>query len=137
MDRSENIYKHIVMTIVAGVALGADALAQDTKGLKEPDIAKLIELQIDDATIFKRLSASGVAFTTDQAALDRLKDAGASEAVLDAVRKAGAAVASNAAAPAVAITYQKAASTGYRPRDDLEATAKVADGVRARSQPDR
>ena len=100
------MHKHILMVVVAAVALPSGAIAQDAKGLKEPDLAKLIELQIDDATIVKKLNANGVAFTTDQAAFDRLKKAGASDAVLDAVRKAGRAAASSSTVPAVAVTYQ-------------------------------
>src|SRR3954447_3761514 len=72
--------------------------AQQTRPLGEADLIKLVELQIGDDVVVARVEKSGMAFSADVAALERLRRAGASAAVLAAVRKAGG--------PADAITYQ-------------------------------
>ncbi|HUQ69748.1 MAG TPA: hypothetical protein VM165_09505, partial [Planctomycetaceae bacterium] len=72
--------------------------------LDEEAIVSLIELQIDDEAIIARVKKAGLAFAPDDAALERLTDAGASEAVIQALRKAGAA--NKPKAEGKAITFQ-------------------------------
>lgn len=69
--------------VISGAAQGADA------PLAEKGITSLVELQIDDEAILSRIRKAGLSFTPDDAALKRLAEAGASEAVLQAVREAG------------------------------------------------
>jgi hypothetical protein len=78
--------------------------AQKGRPLTEADLSKLVELQIDDAAIAAKLKAEGVGFAVDGPAVERLKKAGASDAVIAAARAAGAAP--KAAGEAQAVTYQ-------------------------------
>ena len=77
-----------VALVLAGVWAGGAADAADAKPLSEVDVLKLVELKIPDEVIAKRVAEGGVDFPTGEAILARLKKAGASEAVLAAVRKA-------------------------------------------------
>jgi len=61
--------------------------ADPPKPLGEADLLKLVELKIPDDVIIKRMDA-GVTFPAEKAIVDRLKKAGASDAVLAAVGKA-------------------------------------------------
>jgi hypothetical protein len=70
--------------------------------LAEDSLRWLIELRIDDDAIIARIQKGGLAFVADDGALKRLSDAGASAAVVDAVRKASTA---KPATAAEAITY--------------------------------
>jgi len=58
--------------------------------IAEEGVISLIELKIDDEVIIARIKKAGLAFAADESALKRLADKGASEAVLNAVREAGA-----------------------------------------------
>jgi hypothetical protein len=85
-------------------ALSDCAISQEKgRPLKEADVLKLVELGIDDDTIAGKIAANGIGFTADAAALDRLKEAGVADSVLEAVKKS---LAKPSAAPAGAITYQ-------------------------------
>ncbi|HEV3021692.1 MAG TPA: VWA domain-containing protein [Pirellulales bacterium] len=99
--------KNLILGI--GLLLAAalvDCAISQEKGrpLKEDDLVKLVELGIDDDTIAGKIATSGIGFAPDAAALDRLKNAGASSAVLEALKKSAAK--KSPAAPAGAITYQ-------------------------------
>src|SRR4051812_43607123 len=91
--------------LATGAALACYGLAeaQATRSLNEEGIVKLIELQLGDDAIAAKLGKDGVSFSVDAAAIERLKKAGASEAVIEAVRQAGQArpAAEPAAAKAV------------------------------------
>lgn len=80
--------------------------AQETPRLKEVDVLKLIELQPDDSVILKRLRASQLDFNVDSATLARLRGAGASEAVLAALRDS-ANQRNGLAAATETITYER------------------------------
>jgi Mg-chelatase subunit ChlD len=54
--------------------------------LSEKNVANFIELQIEDDAIIARIKKAGVAFAGDEEAIARLKEAGASDAVLAAIR---------------------------------------------------
>lgn len=69
------------------------------KVLSEKDLEALVELSIPDAAVRSRIQKSGVAADVDEAALQRLQKAGATEAVLAAVREAVAAKKKSAAGP--------------------------------------
>jgi WD40 repeat protein len=60
--------------------------AHKEKPLREADVLKLVELQKEESDILARLEKSGVDFLVDEASLARLRKAGASEAVLAALR---------------------------------------------------
>lgn len=68
------------------VALPGVAHAQAPKKLTEADVLKLVELQIEDGCIVERIELTGVDFPIDEALLSRLSKAGASDAVLAALR---------------------------------------------------
>jgi Mg-chelatase subunit ChlD len=86
----------LAVVLMAGLSLLAQV--QKARPLSEADLTKLIELQVGDDVVIARVGQSGVAFSVDAAALERLRNAGASEPVLAAVQKAGQ--------PANAITYE-------------------------------
>jgi hypothetical protein len=90
----------ISVTAIALTYFGL-AVAQSTKPLNEQGIVKLIELQLGDDAIVAKLQKDGVDFVVDDAAVDRLKKAGASDAVIESVRKAG----QKKPAAAKAVTY--------------------------------
>src|SRR5438552_777082 len=87
-----------------GLAGFAAAQTAGDKPLTEQDLTALVQLQIDDAAITAKIQKSGLGFAADDAALARLKKAGATDAVVKAVQAAAAAP--KAAAPQQAITYQ-------------------------------
>jgi hypothetical protein len=63
------------------------AHSDNPKPLTEADLVKLIELQIDDKAVVARLEKGGVSFSVDDAAVERLKKAGASSVLVAAVQK--------------------------------------------------
>jgi len=87
MSAPKRVFATFLMTMIGLVVL-AVAWAQAPRLLGEGDLIKLLDLQVDDAAILKRIQKGGIDFTVDEATLDRLKKAGASEGVLDAVREA-------------------------------------------------
>lgn len=88
--------------LLSAVCFGSNALCAQDKPLSESDIAALIELQIEDAAIISKLQKGGISFSADDAALSRLKETGATEAVIHAVQAA----ASRKSAPGPApVTY--------------------------------
>jgi hypothetical protein len=91
----------IVFLILAGVT-GHLAGGDEPKCLSEADLIKQAVLLTDDELVAE-LGKRGISFAADEAALQRLQAAGASRAVLDAVRKAGQ---SRAAARGTLVTYQ-------------------------------
>ena len=80
-----------VVALVMALVLGLCGLAraQNVTPVSEADLTKLIELQVGDDAVIARVARSGVAFPVDVAALQRLRNAGASEPLLAAVQKAG------------------------------------------------
>jgi hypothetical protein len=77
-----------VVWLAIGIALPVLVWAQAPQALSEKSITDLIEFGIEDATIVGRIQNGGVAFDADDATLERLKKANASDAVLNAVRRA-------------------------------------------------
>ena len=75
-----------------------------TKPITEKDIVALVQLGIDEQAIVGSISRGTLDFDADDAALQRLKDAGASDGVLQALRDASK---RPAAAPAQAITFDQ------------------------------
>jgi HEAT repeat protein len=91
--------------VIAAVLAVSSTHGADPKALTEADVLKLLDLQIGDKAITTQLGKRGVAFAVDDAVLERLKKAGASEEVLAAVKKAGD-TKKPAGAGGKAITYQ-------------------------------
>lgn len=89
----------LMMIFVAGPARSADK----PKPLGEVDLLKLVELNIPEEVIVKRVAEGGVTFPKEDAILSRLKKAGASDAVVDAVKK----VARPATAAAMGLWVEK------------------------------
>lgn len=80
-----------------GWSVAADALTED-------DLSTLLKLKIKEAEIVSRIKEDGVGFAVDAAALARLKKAGATDALLAAVQKAGEAKGGD---KAQAVTYEQ------------------------------
>lgn len=93
----------VVLCVTGAVIASRFATAADTP-LDEKAIVTLVELKIDDDAVIARIKKAGVAFTPDDAALKRLAGAGASEAVVRAVREAGSA--NKPATGSAAIQYE-------------------------------
>ncbi len=91
----------VVLTLLFFAGLSVVSNAADR--LAEKDLTALVELQIDEKAIVTRIQNVGLSFLADDSVLARLKSAGASEAVLQAV-KASAIPAKNAPSVA-AIAY--------------------------------
>ncbi len=112
--------------LVVLLVAGADsAFGQAGQPLTEQNLTNLIELQIDDQAIAAKLEKAGVAFPVDQATVARLKNAGASDAVIAAARAAGSAGKTTAALDA--ITYRdvlKLLQVGLREKDILRRLEK-------------
>jgi Mg-chelatase subunit ChlD len=75
------------------------------KPLAEQDLVSLLGLGFDDATVVARIKKTGLAFELNDAIQQKLKAAGASEAVLQAIREAGQA--KPAAVGPNAVTYDQ------------------------------
>ena len=75
------------------------------KPVGEPDLVSLLSLGLDDETIIARVKKTGLAFEVSDALLQKLKAAGASEAVVKAVTDA--AKAKPEAANENAVTYEQ------------------------------
>lgn len=93
----------VATALVLILGAGPAHLADKPKPLGEVDLLKLVELNIPDEVIVKRVAEGGVTFPKEDAILTRLKKAGASEAVLAAVTKA----AKPAAAVAMGLWVEK------------------------------
>ncbi len=101
---SHRLLATLSVVFLTGLLAAESARAQTSKTLTEEKIIKLIELNVDDAVIGRMLQKDGVTFMADNATIDRLRKAGASEAVLTAIRKAAS---SRISIPTQkAITYQ-------------------------------
>ncbi len=88
--RPSRVLPAVLLVCLLVVASGLARLsAAAEQPLKEEGLQSLLELKIDDQVIIARIKKSGLAFAGDEAALKRLAEAGASPAVLGAVRDAG------------------------------------------------
>lgn len=76
---------------------------QAARPLTEKSLAELVDLQIDESAILAKVKQQGIAFAADAQALDRLKKAGASDTLLNALKSA---TNNTAQASPRAITYQ-------------------------------
>jgi Mg-chelatase subunit ChlD len=94
----------VLLAAMVPLAVGL-AQSQRTSGpLDEDQVARMVALKVKGEVIASMVQKQGLAFTADDAALERLKKAGAPDAVLDAVRQAAA---PKPAAPADSpVTYQ-------------------------------
>src|SRR5687768_14075105 len=93
----------LVFSFVAVLGSARPCAAAD-QPIAEAGLASLIDLKIDDEVIVARIKKAGLAFAADDATLKRLAEAGASEAVINAVREAGTKK-PGAASGAATITY--------------------------------
>jgi hypothetical protein len=80
----KNAFCVVVVLGVSGVAWGQDS--RPLKPLGEADVLKLVELQIDDGCIIGRVQKTGPDFKVDEAVVARLRKAGASDAVIEALK---------------------------------------------------
>lgn len=90
----------IGLLAVALVSLVVVAQAQNTEKLSEEDLLTLLKF-LDASTVVEKVEETGIGFSPDEETLKRLQEAGASEAMLDAVRKAG-----QKSQPGKAVSYQ-------------------------------
>jgi hypothetical protein len=92
----------IVATLFAGAFGQAPA-----KPLGEADLTSMLGLGLDDETIIARIKKGGLAFELSDAALQKLKSAGATAAVVTALQEAAQAKSTPAASAAGAVTYDQ------------------------------
>ena len=86
------VARKLLCGLALGTALIAGALAQEKPGkrpLSEADVQKMVELQLDDDLIIGEGRKRTWQFTVNEAFLERMKQAGASDAVLKYFRAAG------------------------------------------------
>jgi hypothetical protein len=76
-----------VVIVAVALAVTAVAHADSPKPLSEEDLTTLVKVKLADDVIISKLRESGINFALETAALERLKQAGASETVLTAVRQ--------------------------------------------------
>jgi hypothetical protein len=81
-------HRRLFLCLVIALALvPVVAWSQAAKPLSEKDITSLVELGIDDAVIASQIEKAGLAFEADKKAIERLKGAGVSDAVVKAIQK--------------------------------------------------
>jgi hypothetical protein len=90
----------LVLSLILGQAATAQAPATP---LSEQELAALVGLGLDDQTVVARIKKGGLAFEVAESSLQKLKAAGASDAVVRAVEE----VARAKPAPAETITYDQ------------------------------
>jgi hypothetical protein len=103
MTRSKRPWFIVVVTLC--VVVGAIWAQTADKPLGEQEIVTLLGLGIDAEAVSARIKKGGVSFEVNDAALEKLKQAGAGDAVLAAVRSSAKPKAS--VAPADAVTYEQ------------------------------
>src|SRR5437764_13836533 len=77
------IMKRYLLLLMLCVIATADAVAQV---LTQQDVTKLLELKIPEQTIIEKVKSSGTSFTQGTAHSDRLKKAGARDALIAAMQ---------------------------------------------------
>lgn len=75
----------IPVTLLATLTTG---WAQANRPLTEENLTTLIQLRIDDDDIMTKLKREGITFVVDDATIDRLKKAGASDKLVAAIKSA-------------------------------------------------
>jgi len=96
----------VLMLTVVAVLVTLAAAQTPAKPVSEQDVTAMLSLGLDAEAIVARVKKAGIAFEASDAALDKLKAAGATEAVLAAVKAEGAK--GKSAAPAAgAVTYDQ------------------------------
>jgi Mg-chelatase subunit ChlD len=93
----------LVTLIVGLVAASLPHPSFAAKALNEKGLLRLVELGTDESKVIANIEKQGVDFDVNDAALKQLKEGGASEAVIQAVQKAGKAVGSKKPAKAVSL----------------------------------
>jgi hypothetical protein len=76
--------------------------AQGAAGLTNEDVVKMVQAKLGDSLIVTKIKSSPCKFDTSTDALIKLKQAGVSDAVMQAMAEAGATAASPSTAPAAA-----------------------------------
>ncbi len=109
-------YRHsgIVIALLIGLIASLPVQWLLATELSQDDLATLVKLKIADEVIVAKIQKEGIGFGVDDATIARLKDAGTSEVVLNAVRDAGKstlAAASDAPLPSLAVFVKKTYSS--------------------------
>jgi len=88
----------------SGFAAAVSSPAQTQEGAKpaltNDDVIKMVQVKLGDGVIIAKIKSSACKFDTSTEVLIRLKEAGVSDAVMQAMAEAGAGAATSAAAPA-------------------------------------
>lgn len=93
----------VALVVFTAAVLWTGRASAQTKPLAEADVVRLLELGIEEQAIVGRIEKSGTAFAADAEAIGRLEAAGASEAVIEAVKKGTTSKPTPGGAP---VTYQ-------------------------------
>jgi Mg-chelatase subunit ChlD len=87
--RAKFIVGQILVVLTSFCVMNCPAQGRQVpRPLSEKSLSDLIGLQIDEAAIVAKVKQEGIAFTPEASIIDRLKKAGASDTLLDAVRTA-------------------------------------------------
>jgi WD40 repeat protein len=97
MERPRHLFV-VTLALATQLLVLLSAWADSPRQLNEADLLKLVELQISDQAIIARVEQAGLEFKVDDAVIERLKKAGASDTVLGVLQK-GNAVAHNKPEP--------------------------------------
>ena len=87
MKRKLALAACVVVFVLIATALAQEPAAK-SKPLSADDVAKLVELGIDDSTIVAKIKKAGLTFTLSDGVRQRLSDAGVSGTVIDAIAAA-------------------------------------------------
>jgi len=89
------------LALMLAVFLPAGARAQAAAPLTNDDVIKMVQAKLPDGVIVAKIKSSPCKFDTSLDALIKLKQAGISDAVMQAMAEAGASAASTTSGPAV------------------------------------
>src|SRR4051812_34628766 len=79
-----------LLAVITPLALGLAWAQPTSQPVTEAKIVRMLELKVKAEVIASLIQKQGLDFTADEAAIERLKKAGAADVVLAAVRQAGA-----------------------------------------------
>jgi hypothetical protein len=91
----------VLLFVLQPVALAGGGQAAETAALTNDDVIKMVEAKLPDGVIVAKIKSSACKFDTSLDALIKLRQAGISDIVMQAMTEAGAPAASTNPAPAV------------------------------------
>src|SRR5262245_1359617 len=90
MRASRCVIVLVLLAVARSLATDPADAQQSPQPKTEAQIVRMIELKVKGEVVASLIQKQGIDFVADEAAIERLKKAGASDVVLDAVRRASA-----------------------------------------------